>query len=229
MYDLLAVVVISGAGFLSTSLDNLLLLIGFYGSPGYGIRSSTLAYVLAVAIVAGLAFVLGGVADAVPAPYLGYLGIIPIALGLYHLFRLVLPMEDVLEVADRGGPARFWPVLMVMLANSGDSLAVYLSIFADTRRGYEPLIVATMLAGALGICGLARWLVNRQAVSGAIRRVGRYALPVLLIAIGIYVLADTRTDTYVEAPNAAGIEVRVRHRSPVASDPASHIELKVIT
>jgi cadmium resistance protein CadD (predicted permease) len=59
MLELLAVVVITGVTFVGTSLDNLLLLIGFYGDPEYRARDMVAGYVgailLVVAVVLGMA------------------------------------------------------------------------------------------------------------------------------------------------------------------------------
>jgi cadmium resistance protein CadD (predicted permease) len=93
-----------------------------------------------------IAIALGGVADFAPAQYLGYLGLIPIALGIQQLVNLIRqgterPNGDRAESKESALTVSF-----VMLANSGDSFIVYLSIFADTQSGYEPKLCASVSA-----------------------------------------------------------------------------------
>lgn len=195
--DLLAAIALSGAGFLSTSLDNLFLLVGFYTSPGYRIKDAALGYVAAIGLVVAVAYGLGNAADLAPAAYLGYLGIVPIAIGIKQLFVLIRERGNGPERGETASAGSFVSVLLVMLANSGDSLTVYLAIFADTKDGLEPVVLATALACALAVSGFAVWLVGRPGVTDFFRKVGKYVLPFLLIAVGLYVLTNTPTDTYL--------------------------------
>jgi hypothetical protein len=50
--DLLTAIALAGATFVATSVDNLLLLVGFYGSERYRKRAATLGYVAVTAIAA---------------------------------------------------------------------------------------------------------------------------------------------------------------------------------
>jgi cadmium resistance protein CadD (predicted permease) len=191
--DLLAAIALSVAGFLSTSLDNALLLIGFYAQREVHRRAAALGYLAAATIVVVAAYALGNVVDLAPARYVGYLGFIPMALGLYYLARLGLTQEGDGK-GDGAAGAGALTVMLVMLANSADSLAVYITIFADTRDGFESVVLVTALACAVLLCGLAGRLMGWPRAAAVLRRFGRYLLPLLLILIGTYVLMDTRTD-----------------------------------
>ena len=90
--------------------------------------------------------------------------------------------------------AGFLPVLLVMLANSGDSFSVYVSVFADTAERLEVPIVSVVVVCALLAAASARWLVTRSGLARPIQRIARIVLPFLLIAIGTYILIDTTTD-----------------------------------
>ncbi len=127
MTPILTVVGLAAASFVSTSLDNFTLLLGFYGDERYARGRVLVGY---LASTAGMVFLAHGVATAVetaPSHLLGYLGVIPLGLGLVGVFRLFRPAAPTDE--PRGGEARgFLAVLAVMLANSGDTLAVFVSL-----------------------------------------------------------------------------------------------------
>jgi cadmium resistance protein CadD (predicted permease) len=132
-------------------------------------------------------------AETAPAHLLGYLGLIPLTLGLVGLVRLASGTTgeaEAPEVVARG----ILPVSGIMLANSGDTLAVFTSLFADTAEGLEIWVLATTVASAAAYAVLARWLVARAGVVRGLKRYSRVALPFLLVGIGVYILANTGTD-----------------------------------
>jgi cadmium resistance protein CadD (predicted permease) len=82
-----------------------------------------------------------------------------------------------------------------MFANSGDSLAVLAPLFAETREPYTLLIVGAGISMVLLWSGLAGWIARSPALAEPIRKWSAYLLPLILIAVGLYILSDTGTDT----------------------------------
>ena len=78
---------------------------------------------------------------------------------------------------------------------TGDSLGAFVALFAETREPFTFVIVGFVAALSLAWIGLARWITGHTAVQQLLQRWGRYLLPFILIAIGAYILADTKTDT----------------------------------
>lgn len=196
MLAVLAVVGVTTASFVSTSFDNFTLLVGFYADRRYATRRVLLGYAASTLAVVLLAHGVATAAETAPPGLLGYLGLIPLTLGLVGLARLASRAPRGELPAGTTGRG-FLAVLGVMLANSGDTLAVFVSLFADTAEGLEGWILATAVASASGYAVLARWLVERSAAAERIQRYSRVVLPLLLIAIGAYILANTATDAAV--------------------------------
>jgi cadmium resistance protein CadD (predicted permease) len=193
MLAILAVIGVAGASFISTSFDNFTLLIGFYADGRYSKTKVLFGY---AASTLGMVFLAHGAATAVegaPAALLGYLGLVPLAMGLAGVARLVRGGPDAEAVTDPA-PRGFWAVLGVMLANSGDTLVVFVSVFADTAEGLEWWVMGAAVAIAVGYAILARWLVERAGAADRLQRRTRMVLPFLLIGIGAYILANTPTD-----------------------------------
>ena len=69
MRELLAIIAITGATFIATSFDNLVLLVGFLGDREYRKSRVFLGYVAAATIVAALAWGLSEIVDEAPARY----------------------------------------------------------------------------------------------------------------------------------------------------------------
>lgn len=199
------VIALTVATFVSTSVDNLFLLVGFLTSPGFRLRSVVVGYAGAVILVLCVGLAASYAADFAPNRLAGYLGVVPIAMGVTRLYKAVRHgsgWETGTQPLARGTLS----VSLVMLANSGDSVAAFLAVFAETREPFTFLIVAVGVALSLAWCGLARWIIGHAPVRRFLELWGSYLLPALLILVGVYILADTRTDTF---ESTSGMDVRV--------------------
>lgn len=178
--------------FASTNLDNLLLLVSW--QVGGGIATSRLfgGYVLGMAGVLILAVVLGLVGYLFPVEYLGYLGIVPIIVGL----RLLALRRGEVSEAPRVGIAGVSAagVAATQLSNGVDTVLVFAPLLADSLVEFDLAIVVLfvvmivlwfLLAGLL-----SRHLARLTVVSAA----ERWIAPVVMIVVGVYILTNTATD-----------------------------------
>ncbi len=195
MSHLLAVVGLAVVSFVSTSFDNFTLLLGFFADDEYPRRQVVGGYLVSVVLVVVAAYALANAVELAPDRYLGLLGVVPLALGVQGAVRLIRHAGPTAPAARQTRGKGFFPVLLVMAANSGDALSVFVSVFADTADRLEIPVLVTTAVMALLYAALARWLVTRSGVAAQIQRVSRVALPFLLIAIGLYILLNTGTDT----------------------------------
>lgn len=192
------------ATFVATSLDNLLILVSFLGNPRYSRRVVAPAYIGAILGVVTMSAVLAAFAGYGPMEGRGLvlLGFIPIGLGLFYVIRLVLPgrmsKQERLEqsmartMRIRQGRAA---VVAVTVAASGDSLAAYAALFADTRTLLLPVTVGGILVGAVAWTWVAGWLLKRENGRRFIEAAAPILLPIVLIALGLYILGDSPTDS----------------------------------
>jgi cadmium resistance protein CadD (predicted permease) len=208
MLELAAATGAAAVAFVATSLDNLILLVGFFAEESYPRRKVVAGYVAAVLVVGLVAFGVSAAAHRAPHEFLGYLGIIPIGLGVHHAVALVSarrtaggggsgeglarPEKSVAPHSATRGVAV--SVALVMLAAGGDSLATFMALFADTRADLAIPVLLAIGGTALIWSGLAAWLVSHPRIVRIVRRFGPYFLPILLIAIGLFILADTPSD-----------------------------------
>jgi cadmium resistance protein CadD (predicted permease) len=189
--------------FVVTSLDNLLLLIGFLGNPSYPKRVVAPAYIGTVLGVVGLAALLSVVARSGPLEGRGivFIGFVPLGLGLFYAARLVLPGRVSEQEKLQQSMARTMrlrkgqaAVIAVTLASSGDSLATYAALFADTRTWLVPAVVGGILLGAVAWTWVAEWIMSQPGPRRLIEKAGPVLLPLVLIGLGLYILGDSPTD-----------------------------------
>lgn len=193
--EAIVIIGLTMAAFVSTGVDNLLLLIGFKGQPSVNDRHVNVGFLGAFLLILLLGLAASYAADFFPSQYAGYLGVVPLAMGIFRLFQ---------AVRGRGGGPTLgpvtilspWTVGVVMLANNGDSLAVLTSLFAETREPFTFLIAGTGILMALLWSGIAGWIARHRRFEKQVRKWSPYVLPFILIIVGWYVLSDTVTDTF---------------------------------
>jgi cadmium resistance protein CadD (predicted permease) len=196
MREILFAVTLAGVTFVSTSFDNLVILLGLFGHPGFRPRDVVAGYVGSVLLVAGVSAGAGAVSHLLPARNLQWLGLVPIGLGVLYGIRTVRGRTpgEVHVRRPRPGAGGLVATVLVTLASSADSFLVYSALFADTRTGLSPVILVTLGICAWAWTAVARRLVSRPLLRARATRVAGGVLPVILILVGLYILVDTPTD-----------------------------------
>ena len=179
----------------STNIDDLLILAVFFADPrvriGAVIAGRFIGLAVLVLVSAGAALL----AMAVPGEWLVLLGLVPLALGLRLLPALwgrgndaSAGPDDAPAAPRRGFFAQAFTVAGVTLANGGDNLGVYIPLFATAPQAIITyvLVFAVMTAAW---CALGYLAVNNPLIGSRIRRHGHVLLPVVLIALGLYILS----------------------------------------
>ncbi|WP_394831265.1 cadmium resistance transporter [Pendulispora rubella] len=206
MSELLTLVGLGLALFVSTNLDDIFILLGFFADRRYQRWQIVLGQYLGMGALVALS--LGGAfaAVAIPAKYIGLLGAFPFLIGVKNLVS-----------AFRGEPAQKEPsaapsvssvasVALVTLANGGDNIAAYVPVFA-TRKAHELAVILVCFAVMTGVwCAAGSFLVNHRTLGAPIRRYGQILLPWVLMALGISIFASSRS--------AAGLRPSVDSDAP---------------
>jgi len=87
---------------------------------------------------------------------------------------------------------RVLAVTLVTVANGGDNLGVYIPMFATAERA-ELTVYAVTMIGMTGVwCWLAHALIHNPRLGPPIRRYAEPLTPFVLIALGLYILIDSR-------------------------------------
>jgi cadmium resistance protein CadD (predicted permease) len=193
--ETLVLLAVVATAFLATSLDNLLAVTGLLAlarRPG----PVWLGHGLVALLVMGMAVGMSRIDRWFTPETVGFLGLVPLAMGLAGLCRRARRGRDDGPAAPRAAGGTLATVA-TLAPLSGDSLGVYVPLLAETPRAATPVIVGGYLALS-ALWALLSWrLVARPSVQTAVARLADRVMPVLLIAVGLYVLSDTPTDSLV--------------------------------
>jgi cadmium resistance protein CadD (predicted permease) len=173
--------------FALTNADGFLLLTFFFGQ-----RPRSRPRIVAGQVAAFAAIVACGlcgrlVAPFVSRPHIGWLGLVPIALGLHQLWAA---RGRQLRVGDPAGVS-VWRVAAVIFASGADNIAVYVPLFAASSSRQLLVILATFGSLVAGWCALADLLGRRHRFANSVRRFGPRLSGLVLVGLGGYILWST--------------------------------------
>lgn len=182
--------------FVATNLDDFVLLMVFFSQVPNRFSHRQIFWGrylgFAALVVLSLPGFFGGLV--LPKAYVGLLGLVPIAIGLRQLFR----REDEIEgqVVPPKLPllnAQMAAIAGITLANGGDNIGIYVSLFAG--QTWAELGLTLLVFGVLVALWywLARGLVGQPGVRDRLTVVGHRLMPLVLIGLGLFILVDSET------------------------------------
>lgn len=197
MSEILIIIAVASGAFIGTNLDNLLLLMAMYSRYEQNAVMVTAGYVAGMLLIGAISLLIGEAGELLPLAYLGFLGAIPISMGLFSLWKLFgkVEIEDVSSVIDaHSGMAVFVTLIATQLSNSADSIVTFSALFADSTDAADYLIAPTFLAMTLVFSGVAYYSLKHHRLGHLVNRYGKYVTPFILILVGWYIFSNTGSD-----------------------------------
>ena len=192
--DFLTISILAAGGFAATNIDNLFLLIGWMALGEKSRGQILLGYTLAALAVLTLSQVLGWWSGVLPVQYVGYLGVVPILMGATMLVSGIRDSATATHVQTAIRPGAVG-VATALFSNSVDTILVISSLLADSQARLDYVILVTFLIMSSTFYALGRFLHSQIVRLEWVSAVARWVAPLLMIAVGAYILDNTMTDT----------------------------------
>ena len=188
--------------FAATNMDDIIILLLFFSQVNVAFRNRHIVagqYIGFVALVlASLPGFLGSLVF--PRPWIGMLGIIPIAIGINRLLNPGTESDTpVIEAPPQmSGFSSFlapqtYSVAAITFANGGDNIGIYVPLFASSSLEESGVILATFFAMVGVWCYTAYRLARLPAIAHPLTRYGNRLVPFILMGLGILILLDSQT------------------------------------
>ncbi len=189
--------------FTATNLDDIVILLLFFSQVNavfkrrHVVAGQYLGF--SALVIASLPTFFGSLL--LPRPWIGLLGILPIAIGLN---RLLVSDEDeaspekLPETPEHSWLTSFlspqaYSVAAVTFANGGDNIGIYMPLFASCS-GEKLAIILGVFFTLVGVwCYVANRLTTVPAIAETLTRYGNLLVPFVLIGLGILILIDSHT------------------------------------
>lgn len=187
--------------FTATNLDDIIILMLFFSQVNAVFRRQHIVtgqYLgLGALVLASLPGFFGGLLF--PRPWIGLLGIVPIAIGLTRLFAPDTDAEESMTIQPKTSwhsdilSPQTYSVAAVTFANGGDNIGIYVPLFASTT--WESLLVVlSVFFVMVGVwCYAAYRLTCIPMVADNLTHYGNQLVPFVLIGLGVLILIDSHT------------------------------------
>jgi cadmium resistance protein CadD (predicted permease) len=208
--DFPALVGVGIAAFVSTNIDDLLILIAFFATPRFPPFQIVLGQYIGMGSLIAVSLLGLLIALVVPRNLIGLIGLFPIAIGIKELLELHKKKnndddnnnkdneaEKKEELAkqrlERSKKIAYVPFLTVaaVTLSGGEEIGIYTSLFATNNEVIHIITLVSVVMVLTGFwCGLANYFVNRSFLAERFRHIAGRLLPFVLIGLGIYVMAE---------------------------------------
>jgi len=196
--EMLTALGLIAASFAATNFDNLALLTSWLIAARGHSTPIFIGHLLGMFVLLVLSFIFGLAANLVPIDWIGFLGVIPIIMGLIGLKRLHgdsgASTETESTRVSKTGLAFPLSIATTQVANGVDTVLVFGPLFADSSEAIDLEILIGFAGMAFVWFGLARFLGTHAARIKIIDRYGHLISPIVMIIVGLYILSDTQTD-----------------------------------
>jgi cadmium resistance transport/sequestration family protein len=200
------------AAFVATNLDDILILTILFSQTGKLFRHRDIVigqYIgFSLLVIASLAGFFG--CFLIPTPWIRYLGLVPVILGIVSLLKEEEKEEEPENVeldlegakhspfgVAQGKPFGGWfdprtySVAALTVANGSDNIGIYVPLFASSTVTSLIVIVSVFLILVGVWCAIAYGLTSVPTIATILTSQGSTFVPCVLIGLGIFIVKES--------------------------------------
>jgi len=184
--------------FAITNIDDLFVLATFFAEAASSPTTSlsplkiTLGQYLGFTVIVLISMIGYGLSFALSSEPIGFLGLLPILLGVWKLLDLLFDDDGEEEEGKLRGLKSILKVASITLMNGGDNIGTYIPLFSQAR-GEEIAVYVVVYYILLGIWCFVAWLIMGQKhVLRLVEKYMAWVIPFLYVGLGIYITVKSR-------------------------------------
>lgn len=184
---------IACSSFAITNIDDMFVLVTFFSvastSKSMTPLMITLGQYIGFTVIIIISMIGFGASLALPYEPIGFLGLLPMLMGVWNLFGLLFSDDEEEEdTPNIAGMKSILKVSTVTVMNGGDNIGTYVPLFSQARGAEIAIYVVTYYI-LLGVWCLVAFLVMRQKhILHLAEKYMRVVIPFLFIGLGIYII-----------------------------------------
>ena len=189
--------------FVITNIDDAFVLVTFFAESSTSINLTplkiTLGQYLGFTVIMAVSLIGFAVAVALPSEPIGFLGMLPLLLGVWRAFGLLFPRNNHTEESNpeskRVADAKsIFKVAIITVMNGGDNIGIYIPLFSQAK-GAQIAIYAVVFYILIGIwCFIAYLIMKHKQILQIMKKYASLLIPFLFIGLGIYIVV--KSDCY---------------------------------
>ncbi|WP_022872434.1 cadmium resistance transporter [Nesterenkonia alba] len=126
----------------------------------------------------------------VPDEWVGFLGLIPLGIGIWTLVRGLRRNGDD-DDDDKITAVGLWGVAGITIANGADNIALYTPIFRTSTPADVAIMIVVFLVLVAVWCVAGRLIGTHKVVTETLERVEHWLVPVVFIGLGLFILIES--------------------------------------
>ncbi|MGC3944375.1 MAG: cadmium resistance transporter [Chryseolinea sp.] len=180
--------------FAATNIDDIFILMLFYGNKSIKPRNILMGQSLGIGTLVLASYIGSFIGNFVDQRFIGLLGLFPIYLAVKHVIDLFgnnVDSNDESQTALKS--TGILAIAGVTIANGGDNVGVYVPLLT-TMGNFEKIQLLIVFAAMTYVwCAIAKYLANRPVIARQLDRYGHIAMPIVLFLLGVFILVKSGT------------------------------------
>ena len=187
---------IACTSFAITNIDDMFVLVTFFSKASTSETVTPFRIVLGQYIgftaIVTISLIGFGASFLLPTEPIGFMGLLPLLLGVWKLFDLLLPTTTAEpQISNIAGIRSTLKVSIITLMNGGDNIGTYVPLFSQTHKA-EIAVYVVIYYILLGVWCLVAFLVMREKhILSLVWRYTRVVIPFLYIGLGLYIIIQS--------------------------------------
>lgn len=177
--------------FISTNIDDLFILMLFFGGRRISHSHIIAGQYLGISVLIAVSFAGAFIGNFVDQRFVGLLGFFPIYLAVKQVILLLRNKENEEQSVPKS--QGILAIAGVTIANGGDNIGVYIPLLTTMTIQEKILLVIVFMILTYTWCLAGKYLASRPLIARQLDRFGHILMPVVLILLGVFILTETGT------------------------------------
>ncbi len=183
--------------FMSTNIDDIFILMLFYGSRKFKPAIIVIGQYLGIGTLVLIALLGSLVGNFLDPRYVGVLGLFPIYLAIRGFIELTKQNGKEEEVKIETNSTGILSIAGVAIANGADNIGVYVPLFSTMNEREKIGMIVIFGIMTYVWCAFGKFLASRPLIARQIDKFGHVIMPLVLLLLGIFILHESKSLTLV--------------------------------
>lgn len=190
--------------FIITNIDDAFVLVTFFAEAATSSNLTplkiALGQFLGFTVIMAVSLIGFAAAVGLPSEPIGFLGLLPLLLGIWRFFGLLFPKtaddadEQPSESVSIANAKSILKVALITIMNGGDNIGTYIPLFSQAK-GAEIAVYTVVYYVLLGVLLLIAFFIMKQKhILRIAEKYAQFLIPFLYIGLGIYI--TVKSDCY---------------------------------
>lgn len=184
------------ATFAITNVDDMFVLVTFYAEASTSRTLTpwkiTIGQIVGFSAIITVSMIGYGISLVLPSEPLGFLGLLPIILGLWNFTKLFYDEDDdETEVTTAASARGIFKVALVTIMNGGDNIGTYIPLFSQLKGPTIAIYIITYYILLIVWCLVAFLIMKQRHILKLVQKYVEYILPLLYTGLGIFIIVKS--------------------------------------